>query len=429
MAKNYCQWLSHFAQEFQPVVPFYTGIFIEKKHFVLEEVSNSILPFFFYASLVTTTACFIFIERLSYASSLLQLSISQIFMFIILIYMPSRNFLLAQLIYALGGAIPAYRAVLRPLLVERNTGIKSQTSQLKLYRAILVSSANWIGQEIFNKTGEYGLIISISFVSTLIGIVFALISIKNTSIVQDVPFFDSVSSFSTLLQKLRDTFERELTVRIISGCAINCMQLYLSVYSHALFREKGSKDLSEDPPSRLTTKILEIVRFPIKCISNTIIFCAIRCGYKISLKKESDTRIESGYMEGTAKILANIVNFLIVNKVEKHLNESFYLFLMPFAILSFVMLTSFNSMRRAKILYFITLTLIINTEVLSKSKLYKTPHRAFLFNFCIFTQSIVHTLIGFVCRVFRLRTSTKGFFYIVICTIALVVSVIIKVTG
>lgn len=429
MASGFQKLVTHISQEFQPIAFFYTAILIEMKKFTIAELSNRIFPLFFYASLLMMGISFMIAERLRYESSILCLSMVQVLMLFLVIVMPVRFFSVAQLIYVLGGATSSYRNVIRSFLLPSGSDTKQSSSLIKLYRYVTLSASGWIGQELFNQTGKYDLIIAISFIMTLISLVLAICSRLNPMPVDQNISKQEINSLTELVFKAFKAFTREFTVPILAGCTTTCMQMYLSIYSHTLFREKISSAKDGSKQNALSSKFVYLIRAPARYISFIIIRISQMLGFNCVEKIKVLPDIESGYIEGTVKICAGLVNILLVGFIEQIIGSEAFLYVMPFAIIAFTTLIFCKSMRYSKWLYFISLSLILLTDTMAKNKLQMHPNKVFLANLCLFIECVLHSLIGVVCRVLDLQTSTKGRIYSGLATMALLCAVILRLTN
>lgn len=417
--------LIHIIQDFQPIAPFYTNILIEKKRFVLDEISNRILPFFFYSSFSMLSLCFLIIEWLGHGRSLIILLFCQVIMLLLAGLMRPRHLGVAQLVYAIGGATTVYKSVLRTMLIESGSRVEFQYGGLKVLRSVMGSLSAWTGQGIYNITWNYNIIIALSLLSTVCAIVVSLFEVKTDSHIATSSLLKHFSSISALGAILQQIFGRELVIGLICGSLSACLQIYLSIFSQTLFHEKSLEGENE---KSISGYIFKIIDFPVYYVSLVIvkIFSALSSKFAIQPGQGKPSTIKSGYIEGTVKILASITSTMIADAVIPGYKQEFLLSLFLFSIVFFSLLSRSKSLRMAKILYFVTLTFIMSTEILGKSYVYRSPEKTFISCLSLFVESSLHTLINLICRVKSLSPSTKSSFYSTLAAFGLTAALVLK---
>lgn len=222
--------------EFIPLNPFYTNILKDIKKFSLSEVSNLILPFFFYISFIGLFVCLITHHLLKSVYMPLSVYLLQISVFIITVITPCRSFTGARILYSIAGIIAAYKSMLRILSVSKSKSVSVSQANIKLIRFFSASISAWIGQGVFMCTGHYNINIALSIMGTLIAAILSFIDIvqngnpdkmgKNSG--ENLPFF----------QPLLEDLTPKLIICMLCGCLNGIMQMYMSIFAQALFYEK-----------------------------------------------------------------------------------------------------------------------------------------------------------------------------------------------
>lgn len=414
----------HLIQEFQPVASFYTNILLEKKGFDIGEVSNRILPFYFYSSFFGLLLCFAIIGAIQHPAFLATALLLQLAMLFLVASAPPRHFALLQLCYVLGGLTNVYKAVDRTLLVRQDsTDKKAGHVLIKMLRSISSTVASWLGQGLYNETGSYGLIIAISALSTA-----AAIALSLHGIVDGHSHRVELTSPGTLRDFFRDSFTRPIVTGLVCGSAATFLQIYLGIFSQAIFHEMNP----EIGHSRLIERAFVVIDAPIRCVSRLLVRCTGRLWKQPPAQKEAAAKAppaHSGYIEGTVKILASIASLLFIRLIGRTASPSWYMASLALSIVFFVWLSSASTVYYGKCLYFVTLTCVICTEGMARSAIHESKNRLFVSCFVIFIESLLHSVINAACRMRGLGLTAKACVYACCACIALLTALLLRAVG
>ncbi|KAI5168383.1 hypothetical protein PAEPH01_0080 [Pancytospora epiphaga] len=417
----------HLIQDFQPIAPFYTNILMEKKLFIIEEISNFILPFYFYSSFITLTLCFVVIGILGHLKSLIMLLCLQVVMLLVIALMRPRKMGMAQLVYGIGGATNVYKSVLRTLLITTRASIETQMGSLKTLRYLMLSLAAWLGQGIYNQTNNYNIIIALSLVSIAVaGVVSVFLASSETSISYS-SVIKAISSYKALTTTIKNTFHKNLIVGLVCGSSSSLLQIYLGIFSQTIFHEKAKDQQSYNPALLFFYQVIDT---PIYGLSYLVVrfFSAISPIFAPQPKCDKHVAtIKSGYIEGTTRILAGTLSIFITGLIPAGVKLESLLVLFFFSIIFFFLLNLTSSVGYAQILYFFTFTTVICSEILGKSYIYQTENRIFVSNLCVFAESLVHALFNYICRLKGFKSKTKGIIYGSFAATGFLSAVLIKV--
>ena len=414
----------HLLQEFQPVNAFYPSILIEEKKFTLSEITNKILPFFFYSSLLTMSCTFILIELLGQKISLICASFCPILILTLLLVMKERNFLASQFMYGIGGGSTAFKTVLRSLLIKKGSRPDKGITKVKKLRYATVALAGWIGQGIYDQTHSYEINIDLSLILVIIAFLMSIIWQQNAGSDTNTRFFQNIDSLATFFKAIRAIYTKKILMGVICGSMAACLQIYLGLFSQTLFIEKKNDQEVEDIDT-IFDKLFAIIHIPMHYISVIIVrfFCLFSDRYKVIGSNIKRLNIASGYIEGTTKIIASFASGYINSFVTD--TENTYLVLLLLSIIFFFMLGKCKFINISKFLYVITLTLIMSTETLGKSYAYNSSQPMVVLNICLFSETIIHTSINLICRYNNYKTSTKRNLYsIFACALYLLILII-----
>src|SRR5690606_2743164 len=120
------------------------------------------------------------------------------------------------------------------------------------------------------------------------------------------------------------------------------------------------------------TKILRIIRYPIHKLATLVVklYCFVSGSVIDEDSKES--HIQSGYIEGTVKLLAMLCNIAILKLIPKEYKMGLCFILSSISFSFFYFLTKCESFNLSLILYFISLTFIVATESIAKGFLHES---------------------------------------------------------
>lgn len=432
MESHTIKLLAHVIQDFQPILPFYTSIFLERKKFTTSELSNKILPAYFHASLASLLVGFVIIGVLGQSLSLLLILAMQLAMLVLLVLMQPRSLRTGQAIYALGGASSVYRTILRILLVRKGARADMQIGNIKMLRYVTAALSAWIGQGIYGQTGSYGINIALSFLSTVIAAGLTILDASSSNAAIDRGFLQTLASPLALAEALRSALTRELVMGILCGSASACLLIYMNIFSQTIFHEKAAENSPDADEEGLISRALMIIHIPVQCIAFVIIklfspFTAAQSAPQSPPAKIAN--IKSGYIEGTTKILSSIASMLIINFVALHEKQAAYMSFMSLAILFFNLLGRCKSLGFSEIVYFVALTFTLTAEILAKSYVHKSEQKVIICNLCLLLESVLHTAINFICRAKGLNATGRIGFYSMVACVALMAALLIKVTA
>ncbi|KAI5148886.1 hypothetical protein ENBRE01_0598 [Enteropsectra breve] len=413
-----------FLHEFIPVSAFYSSILIKNKSFDLTEVSNDILPYFFYSSLAATVLSFPLVTTLGFMKSQIFLAFSQIAVVILLILLSSRNFSVARIMYSFGGLNTIVKTVLISTLVKEGGKTSERYLLIKVLRYFASSSASWIGQDIYNTTGEHDINIILSLLAYSAAAVLSVINsfysdAKNENRI--AKYFSSPSAFMSAVTKI---YTRETVCSVIISSTAGLIHIYINIFAHLLFKEKSDSD---EPYHPLVDKILDAMKLPVKIISKGII-AVFGLFYKINRPaQEKDNQIQDGFIEGTTKILASIACLAITKFIDPGYARVSALLFMATSTGLFISLCKCGNLRLSKILYFLLfMCLLLSSSFAEKCLGRKADdERNFIECTKLFGQSLLHTLINLWCKHNTWKGMKKHSIYIGISLLNTVAAVLV----
>lgn len=415
------QKIIFFIQDLQPITPFYTNIMKEFKGFTINEISNKITPYFFYASFLTIIITFFILEHVSEYFSIFVTSIIPVISLVVFNFMGYRNFLFAQFCYGLAGSMSAFKTILRSVLIKDTSTAAASMAKLKFIKYFSVSLSGWIGQEIYYQTRSYDFNLYLSIITTSIATVLSFFEKSFEKRPIEKSFFRNITTLNGFIEQIKNVYDRDLTMGVLCGSSSACLQIFLSMYGQSIFHEKNAEtDGMEIHENKILKTFGFIVHTPIKFISAMIIKLA-SVFFNIP-KYNHNTKlsnIASGYIEGTVKLLAIISSQVIIRNTPKEYYQNVYLIFFVLSILFFFILPKCKSMTGLKIFYFVCLSCIMTTENMAKSFVHFSKHKAFVICVCLLCESLIHSVIGSICRAYSFKVTTKSYFYSFLSVICL----------
>jgi hypothetical protein len=429
MTKANWEITAHVIQDIQPVNPFYTAILVEKKKFTLCEITNSIQPFFFYGSLLAIIVTYATLNLLGKDIPLLFLSSVQIFSLSFLLVNTERAFYLAQLLYGNTGAFTGFKTIIRAKFITKSSKAAESMILQKLWRYLTNSISAWVGQEIYNLTNSYTINIILSLLSNLAALSLLISeALKDTTLEIIIPYknFNSLSSFADHLKLI---YTKEILMGSIVGGSAACLQIYISIFSQTLFREKNEDFGSDDKISNIIiSKILYVLHLPIYFVSYLIVrlFCFFSSSFKIADATTKKSKISAGYIEGTAKLLSATGSMFIIKYTPLEWKENAYFTLFGLSIVFFVSLGNCKSIAMSKILYLLAFTAIASAENMAKSYLHRSPDYILLLNISMLFETIIHSAINYICKLKGHKVAHKSKYYSAIGCLAFLIAIYFK---
>jgi len=416
--------LIHLLQEFQPIVPFYPSVLIDNKKFTSAEIAKSILPFFFYASLITIFICFPIVEVMGHSVSLVVAAAFQSSVLLILLNMPERSFIAGQLLYGLGGSSSALKSILRVLLVPIGANAVRETSNMAIWRCLTQSTSAWIGQGIYNISYNHNINIVLSLLFIVVSGVFSGIESLSAKHELNQAIKDALSSPAVFLRLLRDSLSGTVVPSCLCAVSVSTLKLYLSIFSATLFRDKTTKEQGS------SGIVFRILNEPIMVLSRIIVSVFARISAMFAVNEKQSKPINIGYIEGTIKLMAavtaKLLCFLAAGRYEIALLPVFGLM----ALSSFVVLSLSKSVIVSKLFYFTTLTLLTFTQACAVPFLYiDKNNKTILSTFILFSEIALHSSVNGVSRLLGLRSQSKSMFYAFCAACMLSLSLYLVVRG
>ena len=424
MNKSFLNGLLLFIQDFQPIGPFYTSILLDDKRFEFSEVNNLIQPYFFYGSLITIIFTYHIILWLKQILPLIILSILQSIFIGLLLDSKTRNFFSTKFLYALTGAAGVYKNIIRIYMID----IKNPESSTNLQKIIRYGSyaiSSWIGQGIYDQTHNYTIIIWISMFSNFIVTVFAL---KKFLIESNHINSYQLKSSLEVFREIFNVLDKRLLIASILSNSTSCLQIFLGVFSQTIFLEKYLDcNESNSKYSIFLNKAFLLVHVPIFYISKIIVFLyrIIVPNYYVNIKVDHH-KIHSGYIEGTTKFLASLCSLFLVEKIKHLYSDNFYIFINILSLCSYIFLSITKSVTVSKIMYFVTLTLLICVDILGKSQIYRSMDVILISCFNLFLSVIIHFCINLFCKYKSYKAQQKSYVYSAFGMCSLLLSIFIK---
>ncbi len=388
-------------QYFQPINPFYTNILMEKKKFILSEINNSILPFFFYFSLIGLFFSYWIINVLSYYNVLFIVTGLQILAIVIIGFGKARNMLSFQVSYAIGGIYSIYSSVLRLFQVNPKKGRKDvQLSNIKMARYFITTTSAWIGQGIYNQSSSYDLIIFLSWIPL---------------VVSESLIFFNIIKFGSLkeIRKLKigfsdlNIFDRNLIISLGCSSTSTILQIYLSIFSQVILHSK------EIELTSFIDKFFDLIDIPINYIAAFLIwvFASFLPIFNSSENVIKKIKMKSGYIEGTVKFLSITASSVFIYYIGEYITVHSLVALLGLSIMSFYILSILRYIKYAYFIYFITLFLLNSIDTLAKKNIHHSQDALLATVVKLILETLVHSIINIFCRLKNKNSKYKSHIY------------------
>ncbi|KAL6120668.1 hypothetical protein NUSPORA_02564 [Nucleospora cyclopteri] len=477
-AKNFDIFNIMLLQDCSLILYQHTNILQTEKKFNNKEISNRIIPYYYYTTIIAIPVLFPILKALEMKYIQLLIVICPLIVLFIVIYMPVRNsksgnsflsLFMAQASYSVGSVGECLRSISRSVTVPSKNKTR-ESSQFILYKFksdFAKSLAAWISQDIFFETGSYSLIYLVSFLfySSSLGFVIYNILWGETVLKGDKGF----ASIYDFINQTKSTF-RALTkkqrINLLLQVSNNTFRIFLALFVSTILsdiknkqlliqrdvekmKEKIKKLRGIDKEDKIINKwvvhnktrknfksiktgglhfinmffsnLFEYANFIIYCIIHLITVILVKITFTTKKGSADDraqkrkTVLGTGYIVGIIKISSTLVAYVITaNYIKKAMFFNYLFYSHCVPVILLVFLAACNTIFTAQAVYFLIMVTLMINKAFLRDTFNTYPNPTLFACFTPFSVSLMSTLINFMCSVLNLSVKKKCSIYTII---------------
>lgn len=423
-------YLFTFLKSFEPITPFTASYLINSKKFRNTDIYNKIIPVFFYSSLISIFFTIFVVHRLTSRFTMVLSSALEAAYLLLLFLMPPNSFpavYLATFMHSMSTMFFSFSAVYPSIFARslysdgaRRRETVANVSNFKRGGAIL---ASMLGQNLYMHSGTQTPNFLVSALCTTAALLASLSmqSIKSTdkSVMQ---IFGERG-----LEALRAVYSGDTVFYSAMHIVSTTIYMSFNMFAASIFIEK--KRDSEVPQIVLTA--IKVATFPIQIF--TEIFMQIYNYFAKSEKKNLHKKeiIFFGYIDSLSKIFGIVAtHFLVKIKIENlKLAKAAAICYGLALMLSMFFMSKSNSLALCYLIYVVGYSIAQTSQITSKNGVYNSSGKfmKIVISINLFIESLLHILISWVTKYFKMSVSQKLLCYFLFCVPFLILSIVLLI--